>query len=157
MLQRRHCVTASDRVNFPVNRLKIPQGLSTLLFRRWSEVPSRGGVRGNSPYEKRPVLQRRHCVTASDRVNSPVNRLKIPQGLSTLLFRRWSEVPSRGGVRGDSPYEKRPVLQRRHCGTASDRVNSPVNRLKIPQGLSTLLFHRWSEVPSRGGVRGDSP
>jgi len=32
-----------------------------------------------------------------------------------------------------------------------------VNRLKIPQGLSTLLFHRWSEVSSRGGVRGDSP
>ena len=32
-----------------------------------------------------------------------VNRLKIPQGLSTLLLRRWSEVPSRGGVRGDSP------------------------------------------------------
>ena len=32
-----------------------------------------------------------------------VNRLKIPQGLSTLMFRRWSEVPSRGGVRGDSP------------------------------------------------------
>ena len=35
-----------------------------------------------------------------------VNRLKIPQGLSTLMFRRWSEVPSRGGVRGDSPSEK---------------------------------------------------
>ena len=32
-----------------------------------------------------------------------VNRLKIPQGLSTLMFRRWSEVPSRGGVRGDLP------------------------------------------------------
>ena len=32
-----------------------------------------------------------------------VNRLKIPQGLSTLMFRRWSEVPSRGGVRGESP------------------------------------------------------
>ena len=32
-----------------------------------------------------------------------------------------------------------------------------VNRLKIPQGLSTLMFHRWSEVPSRGGVHGDSP
>ena len=32
-----------------------------------------------------------------------VNRLKIPQGLSTLLFRRWSEVPSRGGVRSDTP------------------------------------------------------
>ena len=43
-----------------------------------------------------------------------VNRLKIPQGLSTLLFRRWSEVLSRGGVRGDSPYEKLPALQRCH-------------------------------------------
>ena len=30
-----------------------------------------------------------------------VNRLKFPQGLSTLMFRLWSEVPSRGGVRGD--------------------------------------------------------
>ena len=43
-----------------------------------------------------------------------VNRLKIPQGLSTLLFHRWSEVPSRGGVRGDSLYEKLPALQRCH-------------------------------------------
>ena len=32
-----------------------------------------------------------------------------------------------------------------------------VNRPKVPQGLSTLLFYRWSEVPSRGGVPGDSP
>ena len=31
-----------------------------------------------------------------------LNRLMIPQGLSTLLFRRWSEVPTGGGVRGDS-------------------------------------------------------
>ena len=43
-----------------VNRLKIPQGLSTLLFHRWSEVPSRGGVHGNSPYEKLPALRRCH-------------------------------------------------------------------------------------------------
>jgi len=43
-----------------------------------------------------------------------VNRLKIPQGLSTLLFHQWSEVPSRGGVRSDSPYEKLPALQRCH-------------------------------------------
>ena len=41
------------------------------------------------------------CVTASGGVNSLVNRLKIPKGLSVLLFRRWSEVPSRGGVHGD--------------------------------------------------------
>ena len=39
-----------------------------------------------------------------------VNRLKIPQGLSTLMFRRWSEVPSRRGVRGDSPWEKQTWL-----------------------------------------------
>ena len=37
------------------------------------------------------------------------------------------------------------------------RCKQVVNRLKIPQGLSTLLFHQWSEVPSRGGVHGDSP
>ena len=50
-----------------VNRLKIPQGLSTLFFRRWSEVPSRGGVRGDSPLEKRPALhvQGRHVVSHS--------------------------------------------------------------------------------------------
>ena len=35
--------------------------------------------------------------------NQVVNRLKIPQDLSSLMFRRWSEVPSRRGVRGDSP------------------------------------------------------
>jgi len=38
-----------------------------------------------------------------------VNRLEIPQGLSTLLLHWWSEVPSRGEV-----YEKLPVLQRCH-------------------------------------------
>ena len=49
-----------------------------------------------------------------------VNRLKIPQGLSILLFHRWSEVPSRGGVRGDSPYEKLPALQRCHLSVFSE-------------------------------------
>ena len=49
-----------------------------------------------------------------------VNRLKIPQGLSTLLFHLWSEVPSRGGVRGDSPYEKLPALQRCHLSVFSE-------------------------------------
>ncbi len=42
-------------------------------------------------------------------------------------------------------------------GEFTDNQKQVVNRLKIPQGLSTLLCHRWSEVPSRGGVRGDSP
>ena len=49
-----------------------------------------------------------------------VNRLKIPQGLSTLLLHRWSEVPSRGGVHGDSPYEKLPALQRCHLSVFSE-------------------------------------
>ena len=31
-----------------------------------------------------------------------VDRIRIPQGLSTVMFRRWGEVPSKGGVRGDS-------------------------------------------------------
>ncbi len=64
-------------------------------------------------------------VTACGRVISHkckqmVNRLKIPQGLSTLLFHRWSEVPSRGGVRGDSSYEKLPALQRCHLSVFSE-------------------------------------
>ena len=54
------------------------------------------------------------------RCKQVVNRLKIPQGLSTLLFHRWSEVPSRGGVRGDSPYEKLPALQRCHLSVFSE-------------------------------------
>ena len=45
------------------------------------------------------------------------------------------------------------VFKYHHC---SEGVKQVVNRLKIPQGLSTLLFRRWSEVPSRGRVRGDS-
>ena len=49
-----------------------------------------------------------------------VNRLKIPQGLSTLLFHRWSEVPSRGGVRGGSLYEKLPALQGCHLSVFSE-------------------------------------
>ena len=58
-----------------------------------------------------------HSLWLGDFTHNPkqvVNRLKIPQGLSTLLFHRWSEVPSRGGVRSDSPYEKLPALQRCH-------------------------------------------
>ena len=49
-----------------------------------------------------------------------VNRLKIPQGLSTLFFHRWSEVPSRGGVCDDSSYEKLPALQRCHMSVFSE-------------------------------------
>ena len=59
-------------------------------------------------------------LNASFKRKQVVNRLKIPQGLSTLLFHRWSEVPSRGGVSGDSPYEKLPVLQRCHLSVFSE-------------------------------------
>ena len=49
-----------------------------------------------------------------------VNRLKIPQGLSTSLFHQCSEVTSRGGVRCDSPNEKLPALQRCHLSVFSE-------------------------------------
>ena len=67
-----------------------------------------------------------------------VNRLKIPQGLSALLFHRWSEVPSRGGVRGDSPYEKLPALQSCHLYVFSECCFSEV--LARPSSIRTLLL-----------------
>ena len=67
-----------------------------------------------------------------------VNRLKIPQGLSTLLFHRWSEVPSRGGVRGDSPYEKLPALQRFHLSVFSECCF--LELLARPSSIRTLLL-----------------
>ena len=67
-----------------------------------------------------------------------VNRLKIPQGLSTLLFHRWSEVPSRGGVHGDSPYEKRPALQRCHLSVFSECCF--LELLAGPSSIRTLLL-----------------
>ena len=63
---------------------------------------------GCIPHVSRTVAGRLHFKQV-------VNRLKIPQGLSTLLFHRWSEVPSRGGVRSDSLYEKLPALQSQRC------------------------------------------
>ena len=96
------------------------------------------------------------CDTVSGKVNSlnfhceqVVNRIKIPQGLSTLLFRRWSEVPSRGGVRAVSPQEKDPLfypVSLHLCVTVSGKVNSlnchrkrVVNRLKIPGSFHTFV------------------
>ena len=67
-----------------------------------------------------------------------VNRLKIPQGLSTLLFHRWSEVPSRGGVHGDSLYEKLPALQRCHLSVFSECCF--LELLAKPSSIGTLLL-----------------
>ena len=111
------------------------------------------------------------CVATVGMANSLaiVNRLKILQGLSTLLFRRGVEFP-RG--EGSSVIHRKnkdvPALQRCHLiynclgqslwlGEFTCDCKQVVKRLKIPHGrLSTLLFRRWSEVPSRGGVRGYS-
>ena len=46
-----------------------------------------------------PNLRQNEFICVGKQV---VNRLKIPMGLSTAMFRRWSEVPWRGGVRDDS-------------------------------------------------------
>ena len=67
-----------------------------------------------------------------------VNRLKIPQGLSTLLFHRWSEVPSGGGIRGDSPYEKLPALQRCHLSVFSECCFLELSAR--PSSIRTLLL-----------------
>ena len=67
-----------------------------------------------------------------------VNRLKIPQGLSTLLFHRWSEVPSRGGVHGHSPYKKLPALQRCHLSVFSECCF--LELLARPFSIRTLLL-----------------
>ena len=96
-----------------VNRLKISQGLSTLCFIGGVKFPQGEGSavvhrKKNGLLYKTatPDVGLCHCIWQGEFTlyrKQVVNRLKIPQGLSTLMFRRWSEVPSRGGVRGGSP------------------------------------------------------
>ena len=110
----------SDSVDFSYSKgsfFLIFSGLfrgssSTALFSFLS-----GSVLSSTPYIGLLCLLRMHAINScvgdtrqrrgwddfTHNGKQAVNRLKIPQGLSTLLFRRWSEVPSRGGVRGDSP------------------------------------------------------
>ncbi len=83
-----------------------------------------------------------------------VKRLKIPQGLSTLLFHQWSEVPSRGGVHSDSLYEKLPALERCHLSVFSKccflelfaRPSSIRTLLLLGLLLSELFFSLSSEL-----------
>ena len=122
-----------------------PGSLHTILSSvEWSSLKGRGPrwftIRKVTCFTKTPHTYIYVCITYSlwkceftRNQKRVVNRLKIPQGLSTLLFHRWSEVPSRGGVRSDSLSEKLPASQRRHihiimsvAPTASGRVNSLV-------------------------------
>ena len=126
-----------------VNRLKIPPGLFTLKYRRWSEVPSRGGVHGGFTVRKTTCSTKMPhiCLCHSLWQGEFVNRLKIPQGLSTLKCRRWRKFPK---------LEGSAVIHRKKT------------QAEDPQFLSLLLLvlHRWSEVSSRGkrpvGERGDT-
>ena len=91
-----------------VNRLKIPQGLSPhYCFIGGVKFPQGEGSavihckKNNLLYKDATCLC--HSLWQGEFIwNRAVDMLKIPQGLSTLFSRRWSEVPSRGGVRGDS-------------------------------------------------------
>ena len=221
-----------------VNRLKIPQGLSTLLFHRWSEVTSRGGVRSDSLYEKLPALQSQRCHLSVFSECCFLELLARLFSIRTLLLTGFVVLCSHlqgsvllrvvfvgllSNLTGSFQGFFFGLLQPRYCcylvvllclafhrapfilnasfwaffihffcphpsssscgfGLFSVSQGSSllsvlfggvfhmchrlwqgdctckqvVNRLKIPQGLSTLLFHRWSEVPSRGGVRSDS-
>ena len=44
-----------------------------------------------------------------------------------------------------------PVCHRRWKGDFTLNRKQVANRLKIPQGLSTLMFRRWSEFPQGEG------
>ena len=69
-----------------------------------------------------------------------VIRLKIPQGLSTLLFHRWSEVPSRGGVRGDSPYENYLLYKDATCHLSVFSECRFLELLARPSSIRTLIL-----------------
>ena len=71
-----------------------------------------------------------------------VNSLKIPQGLSTLLFRQWSEVPSRGGVHGESPEEQKT------CFTKTPLIDLKKEKKKKKKKKidSVLLFRVFTYV-----------
>ena len=118
------------------------------------------------------------CATASERVNSlvigngsytgsrsprvsphciycVVGGVKFPQGEgSAVIHRKKNDL-----LHKDATYMYVCVTYSLWKGEFTRNRKRVVNRLKIPQGLSTLylLCRRWSEVPSRGGVRGDSP
>ena len=62
-----------------------------------------------------------------------VNRLKAPQGLSTLIFGRWSEVFSRGLVRGDS-RRKNDLLHK-------DATYMSVSQLRVAVSYTHLRAH----------------
>ena len=93
-----------------------------------------------------------------------VNRLKIPRVSPHSCFAGGVKLPQGEGS-AVIPRKKNDLLHRNTTclchslwqGQFTCYRKQVVNRLKIPQGLSTLMFRRWSEVPSRGGVRGDSP
>ena len=98
-----------------VNRLRSPRVSPHYCFIGGVKFPKEGGSavihrKKSDPLHKVANTYNYVCVTYSlwkgeftRNQKQVLNRLKIPQGLSTLLCRRWSEVPSRGGVRGDSP------------------------------------------------------
>ena len=94
---------------------------------------------------------------------SNLNRLKIPLAWVSPHYCFAGEVRGGGGGSAVIHLRKTTCLHWSHLSVSQPvlgdfTVNHKqvVNRPKIPQGLSTLLFHRWSEVPSRGGVRDDS-
>ena len=82
-----------------------------------------------------------------------IGGVKFPQGEgSAVIHRKKNDL-----LHKDATYMYVCVTYRLRKGEFTRNRKQVVNRLKIPQGLSTLLWRRWSEVPSRGGVRGDSP
>ena len=63
---------------------------------------------------------------------------QVVNSLSTLLFHWWSEIPSRGGVHGDSPYEKLSALQKFHLSVFSECCFLELSAR--PSSIRTLLL-----------------
>ena len=173
--------------NQVINRLKIPQGLSTLDLLSSVEWSS---LKGRSPWWFTVFKRKRKktcftkmpytyiyiyiyiCLCHSFRKgeftpnqSQVVNRLKIPQGLSTLDLLssvEWSSLKGKGPqwftVRKTTCFTKMPHTCVCLChsfwkGEFTHNWKQVVNRLKIPQGLSTLdplSSVEWSSLKGRG-------
>ena len=102
------------------------------------------------------------CVPAFGDRKQVINRLKCPPphpGLFTIMLSAMIHRKNHHFLRGHCST-KMPGTCLCHSlwqGEFTRYRKQVVNRLKIPWGLSTLIFRRWSEVLSRGGFRGDSP
>ena len=85
-----------------------------------------------------------------------VGGVKFPQGEgSAVIHREKNDLLHKAATYMSVSHP--PARRRKQAQEFTLNRKQVKNRLKIPQGLSTLMYRRWSEVPSGGGDRGDTP